>query len=61
MKQKIQLYNGLIMSKGSKRRKEDTSKINDNWDGIKWSKPKKKEVKPKERDLTDLYLNDKSL
>ena len=40
---------------------EDTSKINDNWDGIKWSKPKKKEVKPKERDLTDLYLNDKNL
>lgn len=49
------------MSKGSKRRKEDTSKINDNWDSIKWSKPKEKEVKPKERDLTDLYLNDKSL
>ena len=36
------------MSKGSKRRKEDTSKIVDNWDNIDWGKPKKKEVKPME-------------
>ena len=34
------------MSKGSKRRKEDTSK---------------EEVKPEPRDIKDLYLNDKSL
>lgn len=54
-------YSGLIMSKGSKRRKEDTGKINDNWDDIKWDKPKKKEVEPKARDVKDLYLNDKSL
>ena len=33
------------MSKGSKRRKEDIEKINDNWDDINWDKPKKKEVK----------------
>ena len=47
MKQQIQVYSGLVMSKGSKRRKEDTSKIVDNWDNIDWSKPEKKEVKPK--------------
>ena len=46
------------MSKGSKRRKEDTGKINNNWDTIKWSKPKKKETKPKTRSIEDLYLND---
>jgi len=27
--------------KGSKRRKEDTKKINDNWDDIDWKKIKK--------------------
>lgn len=37
------------MSKGSKRRKEDTSKIVDNWDNIDWGKPKEKEVKPKSK------------
>jgi hypothetical protein len=28
--------------KGSKRRKEDPKKINDNWDDIDWKKVKKK-------------------
>ena len=42
------------MSKGSKRRKEDIEKINDNWDDIYWDKPKKKEVKPETRDIKDL-------
>ena len=32
------------MSKGSKRRKEDTEKISDNWDDIDWGKPKKKDA-----------------
>jgi hypothetical protein len=50
-----------LMSKGSKRRKEDTCQVNDNWDSIDWGKPKKKEVKPDPRDIKDLYLNDKSL
>jgi hypothetical protein len=50
-----------LMSKGSKRRKEDTCQVNDNWDSIDWDKPKKKEVKPDPRDIKDLYLNDKSL
>ncbi len=27
--------------KGCKRRKEDTKKINDNWDDIDWKKKKK--------------------
>tara|TARA_R100001163_G_C4950284_1_gene118326 strand:- start:270 stop:419 length:150 start_codon:yes stop_codon:yes gene_type:complete len=49
------------MSKGSKRRKEDTSKIVDNWDNIDWGKPKEKEVKPETRDIKDIYLNDNSL
>ena len=49
------------MSKGSKRRKENTSKINDNWDNIDWGKPKKEEVKPETRDIKDIYLNDNSL
>ena len=42
------------MGKGSKRRKgEDTSKLNNNWDEINWSKPKKKEVKPEIQDIKD--------
>ena len=49
------------MSKGSKRRKEDTSKVIDNWDDIDWDKPKKEEVKPEPRDIKDLYLNDERL
>ena len=49
------------MSKGSKRRKEDISKIGDNWDDIDWGKPKKEEVKPEPRDIKDLYLNDEQL
>jgi hypothetical protein len=28
------------MSKGSKRRREDTKRINDNWDKIKWNESK---------------------
>ena len=49
------------MGKGSKRRKENTSRISDNWDNIDWSKPKKKEVKPETRDIKDIYLNDNTL
>ena len=49
------------MSKGSKRRTEDNSKIVNNWDNIDWGKPKKKEIKPEPRDLKDIYLNDKFL
>lgn len=49
------------MSKGSKRRKEDISKIGDNWDDIDWGKPKEEEVEPKPRDIKDLYLNDEQL
>jgi len=49
------------MGKGSNRRKENTSKINDNWDNIDWGKPKKKEVKPETRDIKDIYLNDRTL
>ena len=49
------------MSKGSKRRKENTSKIVDNWDNIDWGKPKEKEVNPETRDIKDLYLNDRAL
>tara|TARA_R100000315_G_C5169546_1_gene97802 strand:+ start:126 stop:287 length:162 start_codon:yes stop_codon:yes gene_type:complete len=53
------------MGKGSKRRDEDTGQINDNWDNIDWGKgrPKKDKDKdkPKQRDLTDIYFNDKFL
>jgi len=49
------------MSKGSKRRKENPSKIVENWDNIDWGKPAKEEVKPETRDIKDIYLNDKSV
>lgn len=31
------------MSKGSKRRNEDTNRVRKNWDNIDWSKGKKEE------------------
>ena len=34
-----------MAGKGSKRRKENTKRINDNWDGINWSSTDSKQEK----------------
>ena len=35
------------MSKGSKRRKEDTARVHSNWDNIKWNSSKEKQTDKK--------------